>query len=140
MPIGGINPENCTTFIQIWVDVNNLTDGQVTGCYAVDNMVSNGSTNEGTSSLSTVVSNNTKICWQVLPIDPQYDASSFSISSINAPSGWASQPAQYGIANVWTGQVSQSSTPGNIVQNVTVNFNQGSLSWTGTLPLKISLT
>lgn len=140
MALAGINPENCTTFIQVWVDVNDLTDGQNTGCYAVDNMVANGSTNEGTNCLNTVVSTNTNVCWQVLPIDPQY-AGCFTITSINAPSGWASQPAKYGKnEDFWTGQVSKSSTPGSIVQNISIDFNLGSQSWTGTLPILISLT
>ncbi|CAL2108612.1 conserved hypothetical protein [Tenacibaculum sp. 190524A02b] len=140
MALGGINPENCTTFIQIRVDVNDLTDGQITGGYAVDNMIGNGSTNEGTNELNTVVATNTDVCWQVLPIDPQY-AGDFTITEIDAPNGWASQPAQYGkTADLWTGQVSKSSTGGSVVQGVTANFNSGSLSWTGTLPIKISLS
>ncbi|MBI1227949.1 MAG: hypothetical protein GC192_22145 [Bacteroidetes bacterium] len=133
----GINPSSCTTFVQIWVDVNDLTVNQITGCYAVDNMVANGSTNEGSNSLITVVSPNTKICWQVLPIDPQY-AGTLSITAIDAPSGWATPPAAYSANDdTWTGQVGPSSTGGSIVQDVTVNFNQGSLSWTGTLPVSI---
>lgn len=135
----GIAPDDCTTFIQIWVDVNDLTVGQVTGCYAVDNMVSNGSQGEGSNSLNTVVSTNTKVCWQVLPIDPQY-AGSFSITSINAPSGWASQPKAFSSTDdIWTGQISASSTGGSVVQGLTVNFNYGSLSWTGNLPMKITV-
>jgi hypothetical protein len=139
MSLGGINPENCTTFIQIWVDVNDLTDGQLTGCYAVDNKVAQGSSNEGTNCLNTVVSNNTNVCWQVLPIDPQY-AGDFTITEIDAPSGWAQEPAEYGkTADVWTGQVSKASTGGSVVEGVTVNFNSGSLSWTGTLPMTVSI-
>ncbi len=135
----GINPSSCTTFIQIWVDVNDLTVGQITGCYAVDNMVQNGSTGEGTNSLDTVVHTNTKVCWQVLPIDPQY-AGTLTITSISTQSGWATPPQAYSQGqDVWTGQVSASSTGGSIIQGVTVNFNQGSLSWTGTLPLQVSI-
>jgi hypothetical protein len=140
MALGGINPENCTAFIQVWIDVNDLTDGQITGCYAVDNMVGNGSSHEGSTSLNTILSTNTNVCWQVLPIDPQY-AGDFSITAINAPSGWASQPAIYGSgSDLWTGQVSKSSTGGSISQDITVNFNSGSLSWTGTLPISITLS
>jgi hypothetical protein len=124
-------------FIQIWVDVNALTVGQLTGCYAVDNLQGNG---EGTNSLNSSVPTNTSVCWQVLPIDPQY-AGDFTISQISAPSGWQSQPAAYStLGDIWTGEVSQSSTHGNIVQGVTVNFNSGPLSWTGDLPLTVSIS
>lgn len=134
----GISPSDCTVFIQIWVDVNDLTVGQITGCYAVDNL--HGS-NEGTVNLSSVVTTNTAVCWQVLPIDPQY-AGTFTISQIAAPSGWQSQPAPAPgstIDNVWTGRVSQSSTGGSISQGVTIDFAQGSTSWTGKLPLNVSI-
>jgi hypothetical protein len=133
----GINPENCTVFIQIWVDVNALTVGQITGCYAVDNLRGQG---EGTNSLSSKVTTNTNVAWQVLPIDPQY-AGCFSITQIAAPVGWQNQPKSFSpSSDVWTGTVSRSSTGGNIVQGVTVNFNNGPTSWTGQLPLTVSMS
>lgn len=130
----GVNPQNCTVFIQIWVDINALTPGQLTGCYAVDNLQGSG---EGTNSLSSAVPTNTSICWQVLPIDPQY-AGDLSITQIAAPSGWQYQPAAYSTGkDVWTGTVSKSSTSGDIVQSVTINYNNGAQSWTGALPMTV---
>jgi hypothetical protein len=133
----GISPSNCTTFVQIWVDVNDLTMGQITGCYAVDNLNGSG---EGTTSLNSVVPTNTAVCWQVLPIDPQY-AGTFSISQISAPNGWQSQPKETSAAgDVWTGRVSDASTSGSIVQGVTVNYDNGSASWSGSLPITVSIS
>lgn len=129
----GISPSNCVTFIQIWVDVNDLTTCQLTGCYAVDNQVANGSTGEGTINLNTVTPTNSNVCWQVLPIDPQY-IGMFSITQIAVPSGWQNQPAAYSkTGDTWTGTVSQASTGGSVCQGVTINFNSGGLSWTGYL-------
>ena len=131
-----VNPQNCTTFIQIWVDINALQQGQLTGCYAVDNLQGTG---EGTPNLNSSVPTNTNVCWQVLPIDPQY-AGDLSITQISAPTGWQNQPAAYNnTGDIWTGTVSQSSTGGSIVQGVTVDYNQGSQSWTGPLPMTVTI-
>lgn len=131
----GVNPTNCTVFIQVWVDINALVVGQISGCYAVDNLQGSG---EGTPSLSSKVSTNTSICWQVLPIDPQY-AGTLSITQISAPSGWQAQPAAYSASgDTWTGTVSKSSTGGTIAQSLVVNFNSGSLSWSGSLPMTVA--
>lgn len=134
-----LTPEDCTVFVQIWVDINALSVGQVKGCYAVDNLQGSG---EGTTSLKTVVPTNTSICWQVLPIDPQY-AGTLSITQISAPNGWQSQPAAYlptssSVGDIWTGTVSASSTGGSISQGVTINFSSGSTSWTGQLPITVA--
>lgn len=132
----GVSPDNCTVFIQIWVDINALTVGQIAGCYAVDNLQGNG---EGSPSLNSNVPTNTSVCWQVLPIDPQY-AGDLSITQIAAPSGWQSQPAAFSKGqDVWTGTVSKSSTGGTIAQSVTVNYNNGSVSWTGPLPMTVTI-
>ena len=121
----GVNPTNCTVFIQVWVDVNALAVGQITGCYAVDNLQGAG---EGTSSLVSKVATNTSICWQVLPIDPQY-AGDLSITQISAPSGWQNQPRAFSSGqDVWTGTVSKSSTGGIIAQSLTIAFNSGAQS------------
>lgn len=130
-----VNPENCTVFIQIWVDINALAMSTTTGCYAVDNLQGSG---EGTPNLNSKVATNTSVCWQILPIDPQY-AGDLSITQISAPSGWQSQPAAYSKGqDVWTGTVSKASTGGNIVQNVAVNYNNGAQSWTGLLPMTVT--
>lgn len=131
----GINPENCTVFIQIWVDINALTVGGITGCYAVDNLQGSG---EGSPNLTSSVPSNTNICWQVLPIDPQYSGT-LSITQIAAPSGWQYQPAAYSKGqDVWTGAVSKTSTSGNIAKNVTIGYSNGAQSWTGLLPMTIT--
>ena len=136
MSLANVNPTNCTAFIQIWVDVNALTTGQITGCYAVDNLHGKG---EGSASLNSVVPNKRNVCWQVLPIDPQY-AGMFTIDQISAPSGWQSPPAAASLGqDVWTATVA-SSSGGSIAQGVTVNFNNGSVSWSGQLPITVSIS
>lgn len=59
-----------TVFIQIWVDTNAVQNGTENGVYIVDNRVSNGSNNEGTTNLSTAVTQNSVIQWNVYNIDP----------------------------------------------------------------------
>ncbi|MCG6203349.1 hypothetical protein LPW26_01750 [Rhodopseudomonas sp. HC1] len=131
----GVSPDNCTVFIQLWVDINALVVGKISGCYGVDNLQGSG---EGTPNLNSKVATNTSVCWQVLPIDPQY-AGTLSITQISAPSGWQDQPAPYSKGqDIWTGTVSKSSTSGNIVQSLAVNYNYGAQSWSGELPLTVS--
>lgn len=131
-----VNPEDCTVFIQIWIDINALAQQQVTGCYAVDNLQGSG---EGTPSLTSKVATNTSVCWQVRPIDPQY-AGSLTITQISAPTGWQAQPSPIDPSSaVWTGTVSKSSTGGTISQGITVNYNGGSVSWTGVLPMSVAI-
>jgi hypothetical protein len=97
---------DCSVFIQIWVDTNALQSGSTAGVYLVDNMLNNGSSSEGTPNLSTNVSQNTKICWQVFNINPN-SQDNLTIQSIGNASVWGftGQPEQApDVAGAWTGQ------------------------------------
>jgi hypothetical protein len=130
-----ISPNQCTAFIQVWVDVNGLAQDSTRGCYAVSNQ-SQSSTGEGTANLTTNVITGSSVCWAVLPIDPQYNGD-FTITSIGVESGWAQPPGPVsGQPNVFTGQVEQSTVGGNINSNIQFSYN-GSNQATVTLPVTI---
>jgi hypothetical protein len=133
MPIA---PNQCTVFIQVWVDVNGLAQGSTRGCYAVSNRSQN-STGEGTANLTTDVITGSNVCWSVLPVDPQYNGD-FSITNIGVESGWASPPQPVpGQPWVFTGQVEQATVGGNINSNILFSYNGGGNAITVTLPVTI---
>jgi hypothetical protein len=49
-----ISPSQCSVFVQVWVDVNELAQGSTRGCYAVSNRSQN-SSEQGTANLTTTV-------------------------------------------------------------------------------------
>lgn len=61
---------SATVFIQVWVDINAIQNGSTKGVYAVDNRVGQGSTGEGSTALTTHVTNGSTIQWNVYNIDP----------------------------------------------------------------------
>lgn len=98
---------NCTTFIQVWVDTNALQNGSERGIYLVDNRLNNGSQNEGTTNLSTQVTQGTNVCWQVYNIDPN-STTQLAIQSISNASvfGASGQPEKVDDGSgAFTGQV-----------------------------------
>ncbi|HEX8824531.1 MAG TPA: hypothetical protein VF794_31705 [Archangium sp.] len=112
---------SASVFIQIWVDVNALHNGSTAGVYLVDNNVNGGSTNEGTTTLQTELSQGSNVCWSLLNIDPNSKAilsiASFSNSSAFGASGTPQQvtPTQ------WTGQVQAAGQAGySITFNVQI--------------------
>lgn len=130
-----ISPQQCTVFVQVWVDVNGLEQGSTSGCYAVSNKCQS-STGEGTANLTTQVITGSYVCWAVLPIDPQYNGD-FTITNVGVESGWAQPPAPVsGQPNVFTGQVAQSTVGGKINSNIQFSYNGGN-QITVTLPVTI---
>ncbi len=105
---------SCTTFIQIWVDANKLQNGSTAGVYLVDNRINNGSSNEGTSSLSTNVTSGTNICWEIFNIDlnstTQLQISSISNASVFGASGQPQVAPDN--ANAFTGTVQSAGQAG----------------------------
>lgn len=132
-----IAPNQCTVFVQVWVDVNGLKQNTTNGCYAVCNR-SQQSTGEGTANLYTNVITGSNICWSVIPIDPQYTGM-FTITAVGAESGWATPPAPVpGSPNLFTGQLTVSTVGGNVNSNIQFSYNNGSQSATVTLPVTIN--
>lgn len=130
-----ISPSQCTVFIQVWVDVNSLSQGSTTGCYAVSNRCEN-SQGEGTANLTTNVITGSSVCWAVLPVDPQY-AGMFKITAVGVQSGWAQPPAPVdGKPHVFTGQVEKATAGGQIDSNIQFSYNGGN-PITVTLPVTI---
>ncbi len=120
--MSNVSVSSCTTFIQIWVDTNALQNGSTQGVYLVDNRVNNGSSNEGTPSLSTSVTTGTNICWQIFNVDlnspTQLELQAISNASVWGASG---QPqAVPGSANTFTGTAQSSGTAG---YQITFNAN-----------------
>lgn len=112
MSQSSVSPNQCTTFIQIWVDVKAFTEtGSISGIYIVDNCVGSGSTGEGTDQLNTHTGQQSSVCWQVLPIDPTYNGM-LSIQSISGTfTKFNQQPGYYDTAmDIWTCTVGTSST------------------------------
>lgn len=129
-----INPRDCTVFIQVWVDVNSLKQGSTQGCYAVSNK-SQDSSGEGSANLTTKVITGSNVCWEVVPIDPQYNGE-FSINEVGAESGWAQVPQKF-LQNVFTGQLIASNTVGGHVNsNIKFSYN-GSNAITVNLPVTV---
>ncbi len=84
-----IQPEECEVFIQIWVDVNEVTEtGGTKGVYLVDNRISSGSENEGTTGLLTACAKSSKVCWSINQIDPNAQPVQFEISEIGNSPAW----------------------------------------------------
>ncbi len=125
-----INPNDCSVFIQIWVDTNAASQGSTAGIYLVDNQVSRGSQNEGTPSLSTVATQNSNVCFSVLNIDCQ-DTSSLSIVNMGNSDayGFNGTPQQFS-PTVWTGTLAngQVSAPYSVVLNITKQGGGGSIT------------
>jgi hypothetical protein len=130
-------PNQCTVFIQVWVDVNGLTQGQTTGCYAVSNRSQN-SSGEGTANLETKVVTGSNVCWSIVPVDPQYNGE-FTITNIGVASGWNRPPSPPLPAqpNVFTGQLTTATVGGSVNSNVSFSYN-GGLAITVTLPVTIT--
>lgn len=103
----------CTVFIQIWVDTNAVKTGQSTGIYMVDNRTAKGSTGEGSSSLQTMCTNNSFICWTVIPIDPNFitEGGQIVFQSIGNSNAWgySGQPQKINV-NQYTGQAQNEGT------------------------------
>jgi hypothetical protein len=135
-------PQDCSVFVQVWVDVDALQQGSTQGCYAVSNL-SQESTGEGTASLTTTVPSASAVCWSIVPIDPQYKNAGgnqyFSITSIGVGSGWDAPPTPTEDPSVFTGTLSQASTGGQVNSNIVFSFNDGSLSSTVTLPVVLTV-
>ncbi|TDW47022.1 hypothetical protein EV144_10538 [Flavobacterium sp. 270] len=130
-----IPPSACTVFIQIWVDVNMLaTNSPEKGCFVVDNR-NKYSKNEGTSQLQTYVASGTKVCWSILPIDPQFKGK-LAITLINVEFAYNAPPLPYDDnLDLWTGVVAVTITLKNIISNLTFSYNNGSTSRTVVLPI-----
>lgn len=117
---------SCSVFIQIWVDVNALQNGQTRGVYLVDNNLNNGSSDEGTTSLCTNVPSNTSICWTVLNVDPNSTATLSIQNFSDSPVFGAGGVPQMVAANTWTGQVMATGTA-----SYSVTFNMEPAGGTG---------
>lgn len=135
-------PDECSVFVQVWVDVNALQQGSTTGCYAVSNL-SGQSTGEGQPDLTVAVPSGSMVCWSIVPIDPQYINSAanpyFTIAQIGVASGWDVPPAATADPSVFTGTLSQATVSGNVNSNIVFNFNDGSLSASVTLPVVLTV-
>ncbi len=117
-----IQPSECSIFIQIWVDTNALQNGSTNGVYLVDSNNNNGSSQEGTTSLITNATTNSKICWTILNTninsDVQLSIANFSNASVFGAGG---TPQQYQ-PNIWTGQVQAN---GKASYSITFNTEKG---------------
>jgi hypothetical protein len=133
-----IQPLSCTVFIQIWVDVNMLaTDNPEKGCYVVDNK-NKYSEFEGSCQLQTNVVSGTKVCWSILPVDPQYRGK-LTINSINVEFAYNDPPLPYNDSlDIWTGVVAISTSLRGIPKNLTFGYNNGSMSRSLTLPIAVN--
>jgi len=99
-----IDPNQCTVFVQVWVDINALQQGSTNGCYVVSNR-SQHSSGEGTASVAIAAIANSDVCWSVIPIDPQYNGD-FTITQIGDKTGWSPPPAPVqDKPNVFTGKL-----------------------------------
>lgn len=132
-----ISPNQCTVFVQIWVDVNALQQNSTTGCYAVTNRANN-TQGEGTANLNMNVITGSNVCWSVLPIDPQYTGD-FTITAVGAQTGWNVPPQPVpGSPNMFTGQLTLSTVGGTVDSNVGFSYNGGGISNTITLPIVVT--
>lgn len=110
---------NCTVFVQLWVDTNALQNGSEQGVYLVDNRLNNGSQFEGTTNLSTNATKGSNVCWQVYNVDPN-STDQLAIQSIGNASvfGASGQPENAGDGSgAFTGQVQAAASA-----TYTVNF------------------
>ncbi|HAS45195.1 MAG TPA: hypothetical protein DCS93_32225 [Microscillaceae bacterium] len=131
-----IQPNQCSVFIQVWVDVNALAQGKTTGCYAVSNR-SQDSSGEGTAQLTTKVISGSKVCWTVLPLDPQFKGD-FTITQVGTESGWNTPPKVVPKSpNTFTGQLDEATVSGNVNSDIQFSYNGGI---TVTLPVTITPT
>ena len=133
-----ISPNQCSVFIQVWVDVNAFEQGKTRGCYAVSNQAES-STGEGTANLVTKVVSGSNVCWSVVPIDPQYNGL-FSIVRIDAESGWNPPPAPVSPTPpypIYTGKLAVNETVGAIPMDIVFSYNGGADAITITLPVKV---
>jgi hypothetical protein len=122
--MAAVAPSSCSVFIQAWVDVNPIIQGQsgTNGVYLVDNRVSSGSTGGGSAGLTTACTNGSYICWEVVAVDPNAQISQLQIQQIGNSQAWGNtgQPESTGGGNtVFTGQVQNTGTASyNLVLNV----------------------
>jgi hypothetical protein len=129
--MAAVAPSSCNVFIQAWVDVNPIIQGQGTkGVYLVDNRVSSGSQNEGTAGLTTACTNGSYVCWEIVAVDPNADLEQFQIQQIGSSNAWGNtgQPeATDGTGTVFTGQVQNTGTAS---YNLVLNVNDTSVTLT----------
>jgi hypothetical protein len=130
--MASITPASCNVFIQAWVDVNPIIQGQggTNGIYLVDNRVASGSSGEGSAGLTTACTNGSNLCWQVIAIDPNAQVSQFQIQQIGNSNAWGNtgQPESASADNtIFTGQVQNTGTASYKlvlnVNNTTVTLN-----------------
>ena len=114
-----ITPSECSVFVQIWVDTNAVQTGSTTGIYLIDSNHNNGSSNEGSTQLNTNVPTNSKICWQVLPIDVNFTGELSIANFSNAAVFGASGTPKAVNATTWTGQVEDDGVDG---YSITINI------------------
>jgi hypothetical protein len=126
-----INPNTCTRFIQIWVDVNALspTNNGSIGIYCVDNN-GQGNSTEDTATLTTTSSVNSNICWQILPLDPQYKGTMSIQNFTSSISGFNTQPQSFS-QDTWTGQTGANGSTSPYSINVQFQGAGGFSSWSG---------
>jgi len=126
-----IDPSDCTVFIQVWVDVNTLnTSNPTQGCYVVVNRNGSTTTGQGTPNMQTIVPSNSKVCWQIVPIDPQYNGM-LSFVAINIEFAYNQPPLPYTNAyDVWTGVVAATQVANSIPCNLSFSYNNGAASTT----------
>jgi hypothetical protein len=112
-----------SVFVQIWVDTNALTNGSTKGVYVVDNRVSAGSQNEGSTNLATAATNGSYVNWQVFNIDPT-STTPISIQSLSNSRAWgpSGQPQSDTTNGGFTGQLQET---GNAPYSVTFNASKG---------------
>ena len=132
-----IAPTDCSVFVQVWVDVHAVQEGETTGCYALCNL-SSYSTGEGTANLNAIVPTGSKICWTVLSIDPRYK-DKFTISTVGSKAGWKHPPASVpDTPNVFTGQLSASNREGTVNSNIEFTYRCEGQSITVNFPINVT--
>lgn len=111
----------CTVFIQIWVDTNAVQAGSTKGIYMVDNRTSRGSQKEGSGTLQTSCTMNSTICWEVLPIDPNFTAAGgmVQMQSIGNSNAWGPSGQPQRIDNTTFTGTAQNA--GNASYNMGIN-------------------
>lgn len=126
METSSIAPNTCTVFIQVWVDVTTLNSSNPQqGCYVVVNRNGSTTTGQATPTMQTLVPTNSRVCWQILPIDPTFNGM-LSFAAINVEFAYNQPPLPYTTAcDVWTGVVASTQALNAIPCNLTLSFNNG---------------
>ena len=126
--MAAIKPEDCSVFIQIWVDFNEVTKGSGTkGVYLVDNRRSSGSEPEAAATLTTSCALNSAVCWEVLPIDPAMTGTELEIRELGSSKAFGSngqpEPVDGSSNQIYTGKVER---PGDFTYKLGLNLNHQS--------------